>query len=562
MSGCPDRPQSERPEHIGFAPQPMVRWFDPVQLIGTAFQVVLSGIFGAYSDKREIQAALAPGAVPDEQSYASGEELWLDYVADLGDGFEPTYTIAYLLSRPALTAVRGDQKWETERGRILVMGGDQVYPTARREEYENRLIGPYRAALPCTLPAESPHLYAIPGNHDWYDGLTSFVRFFCQRRYIGGWWLWAIDIQFDAYIDDPQLAYFRAARRRLLAGDRVVLATSKPSWIKGPGDHSYENLRFFAKEMIAGTGATLAVTVAGDLHHYCRYQERGGSRQKITSGGGGAYLYPTHHLKPSLTFDEPGEGGVTFELRDVYPAKEQSERLRWRAGRLLAVRNVRFLRVVAALYFVLALLIQIPVRRALLRSNDVWTALPTSKWTALAAGLLVLVLTLFAAPRNIGGRFALGAAHALSHVILLALVVALLATALSGAPGDLRGWWWALVVAGGAALLACFPGSCLLGLYLSLCDRFGDRLERHTNEAFACQAIEGWKNFLRLHIDREGTLTIYPLGVDRVLRRRDLALNEDGAPGDPFFRPKDGVAVPVRLLEEKPVRIGAPGAAA
>ncbi|MBD0259532.1 MAG: hypothetical protein ICV83_27750 [Cytophagales bacterium] len=30
-------------------------------------------------------------------------------------------------------------------------------------------------------------LFAIPGNHDWYDGLASFVKQFCQGRWVGGW---------------------------------------------------------------------------------------------------------------------------------------------------------------------------------------------------------------------------------------------------------------------------------------------------------------------------------------------------------------------------------------
>jgi hypothetical protein len=44
---------------LGFTPQPMVRWLGPRGLCVTALQVMLSGIFGAYSDKREIQAALS-----------------------------------------------------------------------------------------------------------------------------------------------------------------------------------------------------------------------------------------------------------------------------------------------------------------------------------------------------------------------------------------------------------------------------------------------------------------------------------------------------------------------
>ena len=48
---------------LGFNPQPMVRWLGPRGLSATAMQVLLSTIFGAYSDKRDIQAALKAPAV-------------------------------------------------------------------------------------------------------------------------------------------------------------------------------------------------------------------------------------------------------------------------------------------------------------------------------------------------------------------------------------------------------------------------------------------------------------------------------------------------------------------
>jgi hypothetical protein len=89
--------------------------------------------------------------------------------------------------RPARSAARAEILAATRRGRVLVLGGDQVYPTATRDEYENRFSGPYEAALPWAPPGERPRMFAVPGNHDWYDGLTSYMRLFCQQRWIGGW---------------------------------------------------------------------------------------------------------------------------------------------------------------------------------------------------------------------------------------------------------------------------------------------------------------------------------------------------------------------------------------
>ncbi len=51
----------------------MTRWLSLRQLAGTALRVVLSQVFGAYSDKREIQGALP---ADERLSYAGRRELW------------------------------------------------------------------------------------------------------------------------------------------------------------------------------------------------------------------------------------------------------------------------------------------------------------------------------------------------------------------------------------------------------------------------------------------------------------------------------------------------------
>jgi len=43
-------------------------------------------------------------------------------------------------------------------------------------------------------------------------------------------------------------------------------------------------------------------------------------------------------------------------------------------------------------------------------------------------------------------------------------------------------------------------------------------LGRHSNEAFSSLQIEDWKNFLRIRMDSQGALTIYPIGIDRAPR--------------------------------------------
>jgi hypothetical protein len=119
--------------------------------------------------------------------------VWVDYIADLGDGFEATYAMAYLLAADRLK-VQGEAN-PLPAGKLLVMGGDQVYPDATKQEYHARLRDPYDWAFyECGKPYRK--LFAIPGNHDWYDGLSAFSALFCSARdrisrgkgvQIGGW---------------------------------------------------------------------------------------------------------------------------------------------------------------------------------------------------------------------------------------------------------------------------------------------------------------------------------------------------------------------------------------
>src|SRR5215207_7005295 len=104
------------PDALGFTPQPMVRWLGPRGLSATAMQVLLSTIFGAYSDKQEIQAALKP---PAESDFSDTDSMWFDFLADTGDGFNPTYTTASLLAQDEIVLHHDGEEIVTERGPLL-----------------------------------------------------------------------------------------------------------------------------------------------------------------------------------------------------------------------------------------------------------------------------------------------------------------------------------------------------------------------------------------------------------------------------------------------------------
>ena len=85
-------------------------------------------------------------------------------------------------------------------------------------------------------------------------------------------------------------------------------------------------------------------------------------------------------------------------------------------------------------------------------------------------------------------------------------------------------------------------GSLLLGIYLLISLLvFG----RHMNEAFSSLRFEDWKNFLRLHIDEGGRLTIFPVGIRRVPR----AWRESTQVTGPRFESDDPRATSPELIE-------------
>jgi hypothetical protein len=78
----------------------------------------------------------------------------------------------------------------------------------------------------------------------------------------------------------------------------------------------------------------------------------------------------------------------------------------------------------------------------------------------------------------------------------------------------------------------------------------------HGTEAYAPLHHEDLKHFLRLHIQADDSLTIYPIGVDRVGRK--WTLRPDAPAHAPWFA-SDGREPEPHLIEQ-PIRIGEPEA--
>ena len=144
-------------------------------------------------------------------------------------------------------------------------------------------------------PTDSPRptLYALPGNHDWYDGLTSFMRRFAKGRQRPHRRL-ASAAQARSYfaLRLPQGLVaardrhaVRCLHRRSAAdlfprgrvahpgrrqGDPLLADAELGRGVDDPG--SYDTIDYFVRTVINPTGAEVKVMLSGDLHHYARYE--------------------------------------------------------------------------------------------------------------------------------------------------------------------------------------------------------------------------------------------------------------------------------------------------
>ncbi|HEX5348269.1 MAG TPA: hypothetical protein VFW64_14380, partial [Pseudonocardiaceae bacterium] len=440
-------------------------------------------------------------------------------------------------------------------------------------EYQNRMLGPYQAALPCAA-GEAPELFAIPGSHDWYDGLVNFTSIFCRKRWIGGWktvqrrsyfalklpnrwWLWGVDIQFGSYIDEAQLRYFAGvALSHVKPGDRIILCTAKEvdSGRKGTEIHSDRDVEFLEREIITPCGARLVVYIKSGKHYYARYEQEDGTRQHITSGGGGAFLHPTHNLPERM--DLPGPAGpIAYRKATTYPSPEESKRLRKRIW-LLAPYNLPLAGVFGAVQVLLALMLGLHLqdRHVALGLSDVLHAVWQSPTLFLLIPLVIVVLVgmvRFAHDARGLRRFLVGTVH--TTVQLASAAGFMIASSWLSSAFGLRGAWSLVAFLGLIFLVGGIGGMVGMSGYLWVANCFG----LHGTEGYAAQHHQDLKHFIRLHIEADGALTVYPIGVDRVGRKWTLC--PDAPAYAPWFAAHG--AEPEPHLIEKPITISGIGRA-
>jgi hypothetical protein len=325
---------------------------------------------------------------------------------------------------------------------------------------------------------------------------------------------------------------------------RCTRTTLKPFWIYEKVYSKYDdeiynesNLKFLETRVF---NRKIDVFIAGDLHHYRRHEvnEGGVRRQKITAGGGGAFLHPTHG--PDVS--ELPDG---YKLAKCFPNRTTSAALCWR-NLAFPFFNPHFGWLTAALYLLTTWMVFAPVESLGIGDyNLAVTATLEAVFGDAVVTLWVLLvfsaIILFTDTHSRVQRFLGGGLHAFAHLVVVFF----------------SGWWagyfttevlaatgWISFLIAGAIVFAAgwMVGPIVLGVYLTISLNV---FRRHHNEAFSSLSCPDWKNFLRMHIAPDGSLTIYPIGIRRVPRR--WKISSDDAISE--IQPVDTRATAPELIE-------------
>lgn len=554
-----------------------VEWFNPIQLWRTAKKVKNSSTIASHADHREVQAGFAqiyqPPNRPSFHDFSGHKEFSFDFAADTGDGWRATRAVADLMLRDELKLPSGTS---LRRPNVAIFGGDLVYPTASRDEYRRRFIAPFtHAAVQYKVPfghveapvdENSPRIFAVPGNHDWYDGLTAFWSLFCRSRLRGtrrdrarwvgpwaaeqqrsyfalklphDWWIWGIDVQLSGWVDTAQRHYFEdLARGPMKTRERpkLIIVVAEPGWVLAHTPDEDDKTRYLAyfrplsymANRALLNGIEVRAVLSGDLHHYSRYygtlhsgpdpdSKRSPFESQchfVTAGGGGAFSHPTHQLPDSihLSFKEPWYADLVAKMHPHrYPEKEDSEEAAKSILRKFPGQNPWFMATMAMVWVLTGLTIESAFRHGF--RDWFLISLVSVPWFG-----MVMFARLGKQRFLMEEPTFVRAASLASRWIPWGVGLAALQLAAGGVFGyTLIGCLERYTALGTClkALLYGLIGSLatwlVLALYLMTCTL---KHGRHHNEAFSALRSEQWKNFLRLTLDSNGKMTVYAVGID------------------------------------------------
>ncbi|MFD5073854.1 metallophosphoesterase family protein [Streptomyces sp. NPDC058371] len=330
-------------------------WLDP-RVLWRARNGVLASWFGdptggtrnRWVEQRRTAGAPADAVIrrddPDRFSFM--------VIGDTGEGDDPQYAV-----------VPGFLK-AGEGTKFAVLASDVVYPVGSTDEYGTKFFRPYR-------DYQAP-IYAIPGNHDWYEDLQGFMRVFCQapplaprpapRRLTPAWlrsllWhtartpdeqrlaearqlrsgpaqqavqpgpYWAVDAGPVRIIgiDTGLLGTLDAEQGRWLRAVSTgpapkILVTGSPLYVDGEHHPCAIEGGGTVDDIVRDPAHHYVAAIGGDIHNYQRYPVSvdGRSIQYVVAGGGGAFMHATH------TIPRVGVARVTEDDFRCYPLRGDS----------------------------------------------------------------------------------------------------------------------------------------------------------------------------------------------------------------------------------------------
>ncbi|GAA2416142.1 metallophosphoesterase [Actinomadura vinacea] len=319
--------QELMPERVsGFSwRHPVVLWRSRNDVIAKLFGDPSNGI------RRRCVAALAErGTRAGFTMHRRDESFSFLLLGDTGEGDRSQYAVV-----PPALQVGADTDF-------MVIASDVIYPSGEAADYPEKFFRPYK-----DYPGP---IYAVPGNHDWYDGLRGFLRVFCdldmecepdpwrgplgavarllwrrpgpvdekalaaaRERYRGApgqravqpgpYWMIdtpalrivGIDTGITGGLDRDQGAWLREVSagpkpKLLITGKPLYVDDSlRPGRIEGGGT---------VDAIVKDPAHNYVAAIGGDIHNYQRYPVRVGDRtvQYLVSGGGGAFMHATHTI--------------------------------------------------------------------------------------------------------------------------------------------------------------------------------------------------------------------------------------------------------------------------
>jgi Calcineurin-like phosphoesterase len=186
-------------------------WISPTPLLASVNDKIAKGLDDLVNDVRPRwiaaqRAAGRLGARPHVSAHTSEERFSFVLVGDPGEQDASQYAVV----APLLATCE-----DTD---FMVIDSDVVYPAGDINDYVDGFFLPYeRYRRP---------IYAIPGNHDWYDGLNGFMFHFCGAEplppvaYRGGSLSWKERLAQALWRKPspprlPELLYERRARAQI-----------------------------------------------------------------------------------------------------------------------------------------------------------------------------------------------------------------------------------------------------------------------------------------------------------------------------------------------------------